>query len=138
MLDDQDDEDEEAACARVRDVSLAESLFGTEFDVRSHDLTVRRLAVHFKEDRKKAAARYERKRVAAKELKRKQARAKRKLPKLEAKIRRWLLKKGRGVTSAALITRFEGPLVTNGFTKAQFRTCLVSVARLDDGLWTAK
>ena len=136
MLDDHDDESAEEQQARVRDVSMAESLFGKDFHVKSHDDTIRNLEIHFRADREQSAKRFEQKKLAAAERARKQGKAKRKLPKLVKMIRRWLTKKD-GVTTGELITKFQPVCAKHSFSKDMLREALRKAGRCTDGVWTA-
>lgn len=71
------------------------------------------------------------------ERRRKQENARRKMPKLVLKVRRWLLTKSDGVPSSKLIERFLPMCLKHGFTKAMFRDALRKAGRCSDGLWTA-
>ena len=138
MLDDRNEETDAEQNARIRDVGLAESLFGKEFEISSHDKIVQNLELHFEQDRKKSAERFEAKKRRSEERKRKQIKAKQKLPKLQMKIRKYLLKKPDGVPSANLIAKFEPIMKKHCFSKEQFRSCLTKVATLREGVWSAR
>jgi len=47
LLDDRDEVADDVRQTRIENVSMAESIFGKEFDVKSHDATIRNLAIHF-------------------------------------------------------------------------------------------
>ena len=130
--------DDETHNTQIETLSTVRSLFGHAFEIASHDATVRNLEVHFEEDRRRAAERFRAKQKEEEARIRRRTSAKRKLPKLQRKIRSYLQGKPEGVPSPALIAKFEPMLKKHGFTPAQFRGCLRKAATQKGGVWTVQ
>ena len=137
LLDDRNEVADDVRKTRIENVSMAESIFGKEFDVKSHDATIRNLEIHFEEDRRKAAIRFESKKKMAAERERKKKKAKTLVPKLARKIKKILIKK-ECVSTKAIIDKFEPLCRKHFFTKEHFRDALRSAGKLENGFWRTK